>query len=207
VLRGRVGDDPAAQLREHLIDAAETLLSTRQVSTITTRELAREAGVSDGVLYNYFANKQDLLATALLRRYASYLTRFEESLPAPGIGTIEESLTALTAAVHELVSDTLPMITGLISDPDLQRRFISDIHQQPLGPQRMLQPVAHYLAAERDLGRIADVDLASVIHFILGPALVLGFSHVIGGVPREELTSQIPQLAHILIRGIAPSLA
>lgn len=54
---GRVGTDPATALREHLVDTAERLLAEKQVGAITTREIARAAGVSDGVLYNYFADK------------------------------------------------------------------------------------------------------------------------------------------------------
>ncbi len=55
-----------AELRELLIDAADRLLADRQVSAITTRDIARAAGLSDGVLYNYFANKNDLVVVALL---------------------------------------------------------------------------------------------------------------------------------------------
>ncbi len=81
--------DPATALREHLIDVAERLLSERQVSAITTRDIARTAGVSDGVLYNYFADKNDLLLTALVRRYGRIVARFEADLPQPGTATVE----------------------------------------------------------------------------------------------------------------------
>ena len=60
-VKGRVGDDPATALRNHLIDVAERLLAERPVSSITTRDIARAGEVSDGVLYNYFASKNDLL--------------------------------------------------------------------------------------------------------------------------------------------------
>ena len=83
-MRGRVGDDPATALRELLVDSAEKLLAERQVSSITTRDIARAAGVSDGVLYNYFANKNDLLVAALMRRYAGLVSGFDADLPAPG---------------------------------------------------------------------------------------------------------------------------
>src|SRR5690349_17179224 len=87
--RGRVTDDPATALREHLIDTAEQLLTQRHVGAITTREIARSAAVSDGVLYNYFADKHELLLAALVRRYTQVLSRFEADLPQAGTGTVE----------------------------------------------------------------------------------------------------------------------
>jgi Bacterial regulatory proteins, tetR family len=66
-----------AGLRELLIVTAEKLLAERQVSTITTGDIARTAGVSDGVLYTYLADKNDLLVAALVRRYAAELERFD----------------------------------------------------------------------------------------------------------------------------------
>src|SRR5512140_2747206 len=45
----RVGDDPATALRELLIDAVDRLLAQGSITAITTRDIARAAGVSDGV--------------------------------------------------------------------------------------------------------------------------------------------------------------
>lgn len=71
--------DPATALREHLVESAGKLLSERQISAITTRDTTLSAGVSDGVLYNYFGDKNELLLAALLRRYQSVVERFGES--------------------------------------------------------------------------------------------------------------------------------
>jgi AcrR family transcriptional regulator len=52
-------------LREHLIATAERLIATVGTAGLTVRVIAREAGVADGVLYNHFADKEELLANAL----------------------------------------------------------------------------------------------------------------------------------------------
>ncbi|MFG1675885.1 TetR family transcriptional regulator [Micromonospora sp. NPDC049282] len=44
-------------LREHLIAAAARLLDRRGPAGLTVRDVAREAGVADGVVYNHFADK------------------------------------------------------------------------------------------------------------------------------------------------------
>src|SRR5450759_2729180 len=89
---GRVGDDPAAALRELLIDATEGLISRGPISAITTRDIARAAGVSDGVLYNYFEDKPDLILAALVRRYQLLARRFFDASPQAGSGTVEDNL-------------------------------------------------------------------------------------------------------------------
>ncbi|MFI7067150.1 TetR/AcrR family transcriptional regulator [Kribbella sp. NPDC050124] len=201
-VRGRVGDDPATALREHLIDTAEKLLGERQVSTITTRDIARSAGVSDGVLYNYFAAKHELLVAALVRRYAGSVTRFDTDLPVAGSGTVEDNLIAYAQAAVDLVTETLPTAAGLMSEPALLHRFIEEIHRQPFGPHRLRQPISDYLAAEQQLGRLGTFDIEAAISLIMGPAIMLGFAALISGASQDELTEQIPGIVRTLLTGI-----
>jgi AcrR family transcriptional regulator len=201
---GRVGNDPAADLREHLIDSAEKLLAGRQVSSITTREIARSAGVSDGVLYNYFADKHELLVAALVRRYAGLVTRFDTDLPEPGTGTVEDNLAAYATASLDLVAETLPIASGLMSEPALLHRFIAEIHRQPFGPQRMRQPIADYLTGEQRLGRLGEFNVEAAIALIIGPAIMLGFTELIAGARRTELAADLHQAVHTLLNGLHP---
>ncbi len=203
-VRGRAGHDPGAALREHLIDTAEKLLAERQVSSITTRDIARTAGVSDGVLYNYFADKHELVVAALVRRYAVLMVRFDTGLPAPGTGTVEENLTAYAVASLDLVAETLPVAAGLMSEPALLHRFIAAIHQEPFGPHRMRQPIADYLAGEKRLGRLGDVDVDAALALVMGPAIMLGFTELMSGTPRAELTEEFHRIVHTLLAGLLP---
>ena len=203
-MQGRVGDDPAVALRELLIDTAEKLLAERQVSAITTRDIARAAGVSDGVLYNYFSDKYELLVAALVRRYEASLERFGADLPAAGTATVEENLNTYLRAALELVTTTLPAVSGLMSEPALLHRFIAAMHTEPLGPYRLHQPIADYLGAERRLGRLGDFDEESALSLVVGPAMVLGIAHVVGGRAPEELAGQIPGIVRTLLNGLQP---
>jgi AcrR family transcriptional regulator len=206
-VRGRVGDDPATALREHLIDTAEKLLAEQPVSAITTRDIARTAGLSDGVLYNYFADKNELLVTALTRRFATALERFERDLPRPGTETVEHNLVRYAQATLDLVASTLPIAGGLMSELTLLHRFIGEIHSQPFGPQRMRQPIADYLVAEQQLGRLGEFDPEPVITLIIGPAVVLGFNGLLLAQPQYELSEQLPAIVHTLLHGLNPPSA
>jgi AcrR family transcriptional regulator len=201
-VRRRTGQDPGTALREHLVDTAGQLLAERQVSTVTTRDIARAAGVSDGVLYNYFADKHELIVAALVRRYSALMTKFDTGPPVPGSGTVEENLTAYAVASLDLVAETLPVASGLLSEPELLHRFIAAIHQEPFGPHRLRQPISDYLTAEQGLGRLGDFDVDAAVALVMGPAIMLGFTELMSGTPRAELTEQFGRIVHTLLTGL-----
>jgi AcrR family transcriptional regulator len=201
---GRAHQDPATALREHLIDTAERLLADHPVATITTRDIARAAAVSDGVLYNYFADKHDLLLAALLRRYQALAERFEAVVPEPGSGTVEQNLHRFAEAMLDLHARLLPTIAGLVSEPALMHRFVDAIHGVPFGPQHNQHRLADYLAAEQALGRIAgDVDPTATSILVTGSALVLVIAnHVLPADARPASARQLPAIVDTLMRGV-----
>ena len=56
---------PAAERRQALVDAALRVFSAGSYAGATTAEIAREAGVSEPILYRHFASKRDLYAACL----------------------------------------------------------------------------------------------------------------------------------------------
>jgi AcrR family transcriptional regulator len=83
---------------------------------LTVRVIAKEAGVADGVLYNHFADKEELLATAL-RSHVLAAQRDLGALPEPCSGTVEENLRAqlrYRLALHKAI---LPAFAGLLAHP------------------------------------------------------------------------------------------
>lgn len=86
MLRDRDGEN----LREHLIATAARLIDQRGSAGLAVRDIAREAQVADGALYNYFEDKEDLLAQALLAHVARVMTEAPRLAPEPGTGTVAE---------------------------------------------------------------------------------------------------------------------
>jgi AcrR family transcriptional regulator len=205
-IEGRIGDDPATALREHLIDTAERLLAERQVTAITTRDIARAAGVSDGVLYNYFAGKHDLLVAALLRRYAALAAAFAAGLPEPGTGTVAANLHAYGRAILAFHGDLLPVGLGLFNEPALLHRFLDAIHGHLHGPQQAERRLVHYLAGEQALGRLADdVDPVATTTLLTGGCLSLVIAgHVLPAGVEPDLADRLRAMVDTLLRGMPP---
>jgi AcrR family transcriptional regulator len=192
--------DPATALREHLVASAQTLLAERQVTSITARDLAREAGVSDGVLYNYFADKSELLLTALLRRFDELLDDFDGELPAPGMGSVEENVREHAEALYTFDVDGFPMLAKLLGDPPLLQRFLVETHRRPVYSERVRKPVVDYFAGERRRKRIAEVDPEVAADLLIGAIAQLALTTITDGRPPAR---RLTALVDTLLKGIA----
>ncbi|MGA8461808.1 MAG: helix-turn-helix domain-containing protein, partial [Streptosporangiaceae bacterium] len=119
----REGDGGGARdLREYLIATAAGLIGQRGSAGLAVRDIAREAQVADGVLYNYFADKDDLLAHALLAHVASVMTAMPR-MPEAGTGTVAGNLGWFIATGMDTLTRVAPAFAGLMSQPGVLVRF------------------------------------------------------------------------------------
>ena len=198
--------DPAEALREHLIDAAEGLLSQRQVAAITTRDIARAAEVSDGVLYNYFADKNELLLRALLRQFAGLVERLRAAIPEPGSGQVGANLEVIARALYDLHADAFPIVGSLLAEPMLLHRFMDAIHSagEPSGGKQIRGTVTAYVAAEQKEGRLGPADPGAAADLLIGATATLVFTGHLGSGPGPNLVERLPAVVDTLVRGLAP---
>jgi len=200
---GRVGDDPATALRQHLIETTETLLGRMPITAITTRDIARAADVSDGVLYNYFDDKTALVVAALVLRYRRLARRFFEALPEAGSATVEENLVAFAGGLIELLGEALPTLAGLLTEPVLLHRLFDEIHRDELSPQLMEARLGDYLRAEQRLGRLPAADLSPAGTLLIGSVVVLVLSSTFA--PAGSAMAPVAQIRPIvttILRGL-----
>ncbi|MDI2127563.1 TetR/AcrR family transcriptional regulator [Yinghuangia seranimata] len=203
---GRVDDDPGTALREHLLDTAERLLRDRPVTALTAREIAREADVSSGVLYNYFADKNELLVTALVRRATRIVAELQADLPEAGSGTVEDNLLAYAHAALGLHRQGLPILAGLLSTPELLHRFLQEVHRQAAAPQQIQAGLIAYLDAERHLGRVGDIDTSAAATLLTGGTAMLTLPAVLHGPTGHEgdHDERLRALVRVLLTGADP---
>ncbi|TQM67281.1 TetR family transcriptional regulator [Actinomadura hallensis] len=189
-------------LREHLVATAERMISERGTAALTVRAIAREAGVADGVLYNHFADKEELLAHAL-RAHIEAVERTLPPLPDPGTATVEENLRVYVEHGLMLHNGILPALAGLLAQPEVLARFAA----LSGGGEHWRDRLDGYLRAERDLGRLApDARVEAVTSMIVGVCHESVLSVLLQGdgpvrrVPPEE----VDDLVAAVLNGIAP---
>jgi AcrR family transcriptional regulator len=115
-------DGDGQNLREYLIATAARLIDERGSAGLSVRDIAREAQVADGVLYNYFEDKEDLLAQALLAHVGTVMNSAPR-LPPAGTGTVAENLRLFIDAGLATLARVVPAFAGLSSQPNVLRRF------------------------------------------------------------------------------------
>jgi AcrR family transcriptional regulator len=116
-------DGSGQNLRDYLIATAARLIDQRGTAGLAVRDIAREAKVADGVLYNYFEDKEDLLAHALLAHVGNVMASSPQLLPPPGEGTVAENLRQfIDGGIARLVR-VVPAFAGLLSQPKVLSRF------------------------------------------------------------------------------------
>ena len=119
MLRDRDGEN----LREHLIATTARLIDQRGGTGLAVRDIAREAQVADGALYNYFEDKEDLLAHALLAHVGRVMTEAPQLLPPAGTGTVAGNLAAFIDRGLAVLIQVVPAFAGLLSQPRVLIRF------------------------------------------------------------------------------------
>jgi AcrR family transcriptional regulator len=219
-------DDSGQNLRDYLIETAARLIDQRGSAGLAVRDIAREAKVADGVLYNYFEDKEDLLVHALLAHVGNVMASAPRLLPPPGEGTVAENLRVFIDGGVATLLRVTPAFAGLMSQPKVLARFHAmvggDAAFDPAvedgdrrsggagrgGGQGLPDLLTAYLAGEQRLGRIdADADIDAVASLIVGAMHGQILPRVLFAPPGTPVT--IPpglsaRLTRVVLEGIAP---
>ena len=139
--------------REQLFDAAERVLLRDGPEALTSRAVTTEAGCAKGVLHKHFRDFDGFLAELVLDRIRRLDEQAEVLLNAAGQGSVVDNLTTMLTDLFGSVAVAIVSLT--ISRDGLRARLRETI---PAGVPVLTEGsamITAYLAAERDLGRIA----------------------------------------------------
>src|SRR5262245_31694434 len=132
---------PVPDKRTRLIDAAQRVMSRRGVAGATTKEIAAEAGVAEGTIYNHFADKLDL-CLAVVRRRADEMFRH---LPTEsGRRSVRSVLIEVVEERLRVSEETVPLMSAVVGDPALAAQFRERITDD-LKPRSPTDAVAEYI--------------------------------------------------------------
>lgn len=206
-------------LREYLIATAARLIGERGTGALTVRDIAREAQVADGVLYNYFEDKEDLLANALLAHVAAVMGGAPPLLPEPGSGTVQDNLRQFIDEGLQVLTRVTPAFAGLVTQPKVLMRFHAMVGGDAAFGTEAPDPeaehgrglpaiLAAYLRAEQRLGRIdAAADIDAVVILVVGAIHGQVLPRLIFSPPGTVIVTpaDVPgRLAATVLAGISP---
>ena len=142
--------------RQNIICATERLLQTHGLARLTTREIAREAGVAEGLIYHHFKDKAELIHEVVEQRMDDAKNVLHGLPLKVGLSTLAENLEEVLSVVYHAHYEIIPIIFSVFADHQLRARTQEIIKERDIGPQHAIEGLALYLAAEQRLGRVAD---------------------------------------------------
>lgn len=115
--------DPAAR-RAQLIALGVEMLATRTLDALSVEDIAQQAGISRGLLFHYFASKQEF-HTAVARAVAQeMLARTEPDTARPPVEALRQGLEAFIGYVEENPDNYKSLVRGAASgDADMRAIF------------------------------------------------------------------------------------
>ena len=190
-----------AARRTQILDAATRVFANKGFNRATIRDVARDAGVADGTIYNYFANKTDLLFGLLdrlndtERRPGSLAQAEDASIPEFFRTYLRERVDALWSNA-DLFRAVLP---ELLANPELRARYYDEV----IAPTMALGEAAFEgLAAS---GTLRDLDLPLSMRIVAGSVLGLMVLQLLGDETLAARWREIPDaLADLLLPGLLP---
>jgi len=189
--------------RERILDATKQIIQERGLARVTTKEIARAAGVAEGTLFKYFERKEDLLLAVVQENLPPFLAVTDPEQA--GTGTVGEHLVAIAQAAMTYYAHLIPQTIAICSDATLLARHREWMQAELAGPQRVFERVAAYIAAEQRLGRLdSERDPTSVAALLLGPSYQYAFlRHFMGADPLPTPDQQfVSNLVQTLMKGV-----
>jgi AcrR family transcriptional regulator len=190
-----------AARRTQILDAATRVFASKGFNRATIRDVAQDAGVADGTIYNYFANKTDLLFGLLdrlndtERRPASLALAAEVSFADYFRAYVRERVEALWSNA-DLFRAVLP---ELLANPELRARYYEEV----IAPTMALGEGAFEALAKA--GRMRELDATLTTRMLAGSLLGLMVLQLLGDETLAARWREIPDaLADLLLPGLLP---
>ena len=184
--------------REQIVEAATRVFAEKGFRRATTREVAREAGVSEGTIYNYFEDKDDLLMAILhrLNETERRVEDFEEDTATDFRGFLEEYLRRRMSLIWENREVFRVVLSEMLVNAELRELYLRQVVEPTM---RMAEENFRSRMEEGEVRRMdASLAMRSVAGAVLG-LLVLG---LLGDEEVGSRPDEIPEvLAGLLVHG------
>ena len=172
---------PAAERRQAIVEAAMKVFSTGSYSGATTAGIAREAGISEPILYRHFASKRELYFACLEVAWGSLRSALDAKLAQYGdrdavLAIGEGSREFHAAGGIKPVTLWIQALTEAGEDPKIQeflRAQLREVHDYVADAVRRAQAAG---------GVPQDRDPDAEAWVFVGAALLLSFADRLGGL-------------------------
>jgi AcrR family transcriptional regulator len=175
--------------REQIIDSAMSVFGGKGVDAASMKDVAMAAGVTQGLLYHYFAGKEALVVAVIAER--GFLPELRRLLSAAADRPASEVLPEVVAGFDKLLTARTPLLGMFLSGAHGNPKIRAGLEAVIAEGQRLL---GEYLTARVAAGELHEHEPSAVAQMLLCSSLVTA---VMG------LSSDPRAKTSILIHGLA----
>jgi AcrR family transcriptional regulator len=161
----------AAQTRQRIIEATWNVIAERGLAALTTRTVARDAGISHGMCHYYFAGKDDLvLAVAEYARHY-WITPMEEIVERKASG-MEKLAAVISWMAEPATREVMRVHLELFSHSEWEEKLRARMAAEYGRWQRAYVQVFSQLKDEGTLGPDIDAEAVGIAFATAADGLV-----------------------------------
>ncbi|MEA5507398.1 TetR/AcrR family transcriptional regulator [Halotia wernerae UHCC 0503] len=182
---------------EEILAVARTLFFKEGVNA-STRNIAKQAGISEAVIYQRFGTKEDFFFTAMKLPKARLDAIFCIQI---GEGNVVENLECVSLRIVNYFREVMPVFLTLISHPSFSMQTFLERHSVPA--MQLSGKLTDYLAGESKLGRVYEGNIAIAIDILLSYLHNIALYETIGA-PKTKVDRAVADAISLLWNGLAP---
>jgi AcrR family transcriptional regulator len=188
--------------RNQILDAAAELFVEKGFHPTTTKAIAKNAGVAEGTIYNYFECKTDLLL-GLFDRMRSTVV---QALPPENLNDLDLRAFMRLFLQQPLMafrSDNLALFRIVVSEMLVNEKMRVRYYEQIFNPTLAIAEAYFQARPDQQGGHSAHVPLT--IRAISGMVMGLMIEAILGDRPIIEAWDELPDfLTDLLFNGLKP---
>lgn len=176
--------------RSDILKAAEKLMHARGLSGVTTRQIAKEVGCSEGALYVHFKGRLDLLLAMLEESLPGMLKPLGALRESVGSGSPQENLMRAVGAIFKFHQRIVSASAGLFAEPELLTAYRNSLRHEGKGPHLSMGVLEEYIVSEQRLARIdSKVDAKLAAYLLMASSFFRAFNEQFFGKPMQPVWS------------------
>lgn len=186
--------------KQQLLEATLKLISEKGYLGATTREISRQAGVTELTLFRHFGTKERLFEE-LLNSY-TFLPRLKEILPALDQIPYEDALTLIAMNFLLTLNERKPMIKILLTEIHLYPEKIRNTYSAIVNESRAT--LGSYFTTLQKKGVMRSVPADSAVRAFMGMLFNYFRTEVMtkeNGTSKKRMEQNVREFVDIFING------
>lgn len=187
-------------MRKRIVDAAILIAARSGFTRATTKEIARQAKCSEGIIYHYFKSKRELFLAVITERGTEFLEQLHTQLK--GIKTAEDKIDKLVDFHFSYFTGKLhifQILFGKSGDAVVPFPYLLKVFILPY-----LQSIEKIIREGIDSGEFQKINVAVVASSLLGMMQfnIIKIHFGVSGNAVEEIKDSIkPLILNVLLKG------